>query len=69
MDQYAKLTRESVKKFCDNFAYSFVSSECMMPEFRRLSCKDAQEVKIHLLNSLDLDLQDWLEEVGISIDD
>ena len=65
----AKLTRESVKKFCDNFAYSFVSSECMMPEFRRLSCKDAQEVKIHLLNSLDLDLRDWLEEVGISIDD
>ena len=47
--------------FCENFAYDFISSECMFKEFKNLTCGEAQEIKIHLQNQLSLQLQDWLE--------
>ena len=62
------MERKDIQKFCADFAHEFVSSECMMKEFKRLTCGDAQEVKIHLQNTLDLDLQDFLEEQGLISD-
>lgn len=62
------MTRREIKDFCNNFAYRFISSECMEKTFRSLTCKDAQEVKEHLENSMDLNLQDWLEEKNVELD-
>ena len=62
------MDRQEIKDFCKDFAYRFISSECMMKEFKRLTCGDAQEVKEHLENTLDLDLQDFLEEQGLISD-
>ena len=62
------MDRQEIKDFCADFAYRFISSECMMKEFKRLTCGDAQEVKEHLENTLDLDLQDFLEEQGLISD-
>ena len=64
-----QITREDFRTFCADFAYKFISSECMMKEFKRLTCGDAQQVKEHLENHLSLDLQDWLTEKGIEIED
>ena len=62
------MDRQEIKDFCKDFAYRFISSECMMKEFKRLTCGDAQEIKEHLENTLDLDLQDFLEEQGLISD-
>lgn len=56
---------KDIRKFCSNFAHNFIASECMMKEFTNLTCGEAQEVKIHLQNSLDIDLQDFLGEQGL----
>ena len=56
-------TRE-IDLFCENFAYNFISSECMFKEFKNLTCGEAQEIKIHLQSQLSLQLQDWLEKQG-----
>ena len=63
------MERKDIQKFCADFAHEFISSECMMKEFKRLTCGDAQEVKEHLENHLSLDLRDWLTEKGIEIED
>ena len=63
-----QITRKDFHAFCENFAHKFISSECMMKEFANLTCGDAQEVKIHLQNTLDLDLQDFLDEQGLISD-
>ncbi len=64
-----QITRKDFHTFCENFAYEFISSECMNKEFRLLTCGDAQEVKEHLENHLMLDLRDWMEEKGVEIED
>lgn len=64
-----QITRKDFHTFCNNFSYSFISSECMMKEFRKLTCGDAQEIKEHLGNTLLLDLRDWLYDKGIEIED
>ena len=64
-----QITRKDFYTFCENFAHVFISSECMMKEFRKLTCGDAQEVSEHLESHLSLDLRDWLEEKGIEIED
>ena len=63
------MTRREFRDFCNTFAYKFISSECMMEEFKNMNCGDAQNVNIHLRNSLELDLQDWLEANNIEIED
>ena len=63
-----QITRKDFHAFCENFAHEFISSECMMKEFRKLSCGDAQQVKEHLENHLMLDLRDWLTEKDIEIE-
>lgn len=55
-----KLTRKQVDEFCKNFAYKFISTECMLKEFGNITCKDAQNIKIHLENTMSIDLHDWL---------
>lgn len=59
------MERKDIRKFCTDFAHNFIASECMMKEFANLTCGDAQEVKIHLHNMLDMDLQDFLDEQGL----
>lgn len=56
------MTIREIDLFCENFAYNFISSECMFKEFKNLTCGEAQEIKIHLQNQLSLQLQDWLEK-------
>jgi len=63
------IVRKEYTKFCDDFTYHFVSSECMQAEFKNLTCGDAQNVREHLYNSLIMNLRDWLEEKGIEIED
>lgn len=63
------MTLKDTYKFAENFAYDFISNECMEKEFANIKCSDAQNIKIHLQNSLDLGLQDWLIENGIEIED
>lgn len=63
------IEKKDFYKFCKDFAHEFISSECMMKEFRNLSCGDAQLVNVHLENHLLADLRDWLEEHGVEIDD
>ena len=62
------MERKEIKDFCKDFAYRFISTECMEKEFANLTCGDAQEIKEHLENTLDLDLQDFLEEQGLISD-
>lgn len=63
------MERKEIKDFCKDFAYRFISTECMEKEFANMKCRDAKEVSIHLENTLDLDLQEWLEEQGIELND
>ena len=63
-----QITRKDFHAFCENFAHEFISSDCMMKEFRKLTCGDAQEVKEHLENHLSIDLRDWLTEKCIEIE-
>lgn len=63
------MTEKDLKNFCEDFAYKFMSSECMEEELRPLTCGQAQIVKDHLYSHLYLDLIAWLEvEQNISID-
>lgn len=63
------MTEKDLKNFCVDFAYQFMSSECMEEELRPLTCGQAQIVKDHLYSHLFLDLQAWLEgEQKISIE-
>ena len=63
------MTEKDLKNFCEDFAYKFMSSECMEEELRPLTCGQAQIVKDHLNSHLYLDLIEWLEvEQNISID-
>jgi hypothetical protein len=59
------MERKQIKKFVDDFAYKFIASECMDTAFASLTCGDAQTVRIHLYNMLDMDLQDFLDEQGL----
>ena len=56
------MAERELNLFCENFAYNFISTECMFKEFKNLTCGEAQEIKIHLQNQLSLQLQDWLEK-------
>ena len=64
-----QITRKDFRTFCENFAYEFISSECMMKGFRKLTCGNAQEVKEHLQNHLSIELRNWLDEKGVEIED
>jgi len=55
------MTTGEIDLFCENFAYRFITTECMFKEFKNLTCGEAQEIKIHLQNHLTLQLRDWLE--------
>lgn len=59
------MEKKDIRKFCENFAYNFISSECMLKEFANLTCADAQEVRTHLQFTLDMDLHDFLEKQGL----
>jgi hypothetical protein len=63
-----KITREDFCVFCENFAHEFISSECMMKEFRKLSCGDAQRVREHLENHLSVELRTWLVKKEVEIE-
>lgn len=63
------MTRKDIRDFCIDFAYKFISTECMEKSFIKITCGDAQEVKEHLENTMDLDIYDWLEEHGIEIEE
>ena len=59
------MERKQIKRFLDYCAYRFIASECMGTAFASLTCGDAQTVRIHLYNMLDMDLQDFLDEQGL----
>ena len=59
------MERKQIEKFVDDFAYRFIASECMDTAFASLTCGEAQTVRIHLHNMLDMDLQDFLDEQGL----
>lgn len=63
-----QITIKDLDIFCQDFAYDFITSECMDKEFRKLTCSDAQEVKERLANRLILDLQVWIEGKGVKIE-
>ena len=62
------MTEKDLKNFCVDFAYQFMSSECMEEELRPLTGGQAQIVKDHLYSHLYLDLRAWLEENNVSIE-
>ena len=64
-----RITRKDFRMFCEDFAHEFISSECMMKEFRKLTCGNAQDVKEHLQNHLSIELRNWLVEKEVEIED
>jgi len=52
----------AIRDFCKAFSHDFISAMWIEKEFRTLTGKDMQEIRIKLENFLDIDLVKFIKE-------
>jgi len=58
------MTEQEIRKFCDDFAFRFVTSSSIEPEFENVTGKSMRKVYEGLRNSLIISIHEFIDEKG-----